>query len=107
MLSGLDAALHLAEECLEPERIVPRAVMVTVLTAFMTAFPFAIAAVYSCKDVAATLDDPTGYRSFHQDIQKVADEKGYRYTKSGSKPQTPPSPERFSWPAYSQFPASL
>ncbi|EYE90206.1 putative choline transport protein [Aspergillus ruber CBS 135680] len=60
MLSGLDAALHLAEECLEPERIVPRAVMVTVLIAFMTAFPFAIAAVYSCKDVAAVLDDPTG-----------------------------------------------
>lgn len=63
MLSGLDAALHLAEECLEPERIVPRAVMVTVLIAFMTAFPFAIAAVYSCKDVAAVLDDPTGYSS--------------------------------------------
>lgn len=61
MLSGLDAALHLAEECLEPERIVPRAVMVTVLIAFVTAFPFAIAAVYSCKDVAAVLDDPTGY----------------------------------------------
>lgn len=61
MLSGLDAALHLAEECLEAEKIVPRAVMVTVLVGFLTAFPFAIAAVYSWKDIAATLDDPTGY----------------------------------------------
>lgn len=61
MLSGLDASLHLAEECLEAERVVPRAVMVTVLIGFLTAFPFAISAVYSCKDVAATLDSKTGY----------------------------------------------
>ena len=61
MLSGLDASLHLAEECLEAERIVPRAVMVTVCIGFLTAFPFAVSAVYSCKDVAETLDSKTGY----------------------------------------------
>ena len=59
MLSGLDASLHLAEECLEAERVVPRAVMVTVLVGFLTAFSFSVASVYSCKDVAG-LEDASG-----------------------------------------------
>ena len=59
MLSGLDASLHLAEECLEPKRVVPRAVMTTVLVGFITAFTFSVASVYSCKDVSA-LDDSSG-----------------------------------------------
>lgn len=61
MLSGLDATLHLAEEALQPERIVPRAVMVTVMIGFLTAFPFAISAIYSFKNVEASLESPTGY----------------------------------------------
>lgn len=64
MLSGLDATLHLAEECLEPERIVPRAVIVTVLVGFLTAFPFSVAIIYSVKDVGASLESVTGYGSF-------------------------------------------
>ncbi|PLB51020.1 amino acid transporter [Aspergillus steynii IBT 23096] len=61
MLSGLDATLHLAEECLEPERIVPRAVIVTVLVGFLTAFPFAVAIIYSVKNVGDSLETVTGF----------------------------------------------
>lgn len=61
MLSGLDATLHLAEECLEPERIVPKAVLVTVVVGFLTAFPFSIAVIYSYRDVESSLSSPTGY----------------------------------------------
>ncbi|GMG31770.1 unnamed protein product [Aspergillus oryzae var. brunneus] len=61
MLSGLDATLHLAEECLQPERIVPKAVIVTVIVGFLTAFPFSVAIIYSYKDVELSLTTPTGY----------------------------------------------
>ncbi|GIC85644.1 putative choline transport protein [Aspergillus udagawae] len=61
MLSGLDATLHLAEECLEPERIVPKAVMVTVIIGFLTAFPFSIAVIYSYRDVESSLSSATGF----------------------------------------------
>ncbi|KAE8146793.1 amino acid transporter [Aspergillus avenaceus] len=61
MLSGLDATLHLAEECLQPERIVPKAVIITVGVGFLTAFPFAIATIYSYKDVAESLATKTGF----------------------------------------------
>ncbi|XHG02048.1 hypothetical protein AWENTII_005411 [Aspergillus wentii] len=61
MLSGLDATLHLAEECLEPERIVPKAVMVTVTVGFFTAFPMSVAVLYSYGDVESSLDTPTGF----------------------------------------------
>ncbi|RLM02011.1 hypothetical protein CFD26_109119 [Aspergillus turcosus] len=61
MLSGLDATLHLAEECLEPERIVPKAVLVTVVVGFLTAFPFSIAVIYSYRDVESSLSSPTGF----------------------------------------------
>ena len=59
MLSGLDATLHLAEECLEPERIVPKAVLVTVCVGFATAFPFAIGVIYSSSDIQAALNSAT------------------------------------------------
>ncbi|PWY89087.1 choline transporter [Aspergillus heteromorphus CBS 117.55] len=61
MFSGLDAALHLAEECLEPARIVPKALIVTVLVGLLTGFPFAIAILYSYSDIEASLDTPTGF----------------------------------------------
>ncbi|PYH93950.1 choline transporter [Aspergillus ellipticus CBS 707.79] len=61
MFSGLDAALHLAEECLEPARIVPKTVLVTVLVGLLTGFPFAIAMLYSYNDIEASLSTPTGF----------------------------------------------
>ncbi|KAL4771561.1 amino acid/polyamine transporter I [Aspergillus nidulans var. acristatus] len=64
MLSGIDATLHLAEECLDPERVVPKAVLATVIVGFLTAFPFAIAISYSYRDVAASLSTKTGFPIF-------------------------------------------
>lgn len=75
MLSGLDATLHLAEEALQPERIVPRAVMVTVLIGFLTAFPFSISAIYSFKNVEASLESPTGYISTYPQRARRASKK--------------------------------
>lgn len=80
MLSGLDATLHLAEECLEPERIVPKAVVVTVIVGFFTAFPFAIGIIYSFADVSASLDTPTGYAlSLHCARQRKTTNASDRY----------------------------
>ncbi|KAL4927105.1 putative choline transport protein [Aspergillus undulatus] len=64
MLSGLDATLHLAEECLDPERVVPKAVVVTVLVGFFTAFPFSIGIIYSTTDVGEALATRTGFPIF-------------------------------------------
>ncbi|RDK41434.1 amino acid transporter [Aspergillus phoenicis ATCC 13157] len=61
MFSGLDAALHLAEECLEPARIVPKALLVTVIVGLLTGFPFAIAILYSYDNIEASLTTPTGF----------------------------------------------
>lgn len=60
MYSGLDATLHLAEDSLQPERIVPKAVLATIIIGFFTAFPFAIAMVYSSTNVQASLTTRTG-----------------------------------------------
>lgn len=65
MFSGLDAALHLAEECLEPARIVPKALIVTVTVGLLTGFPFAIAILYSYSNVESSLSTPTGYVYFY------------------------------------------
>ncbi|THY38339.1 amino acid transporter [Aureobasidium pullulans] len=43
MYAGLDASMHLAEECTEPEKTVPRALMATILIGFITGFAFSIA----------------------------------------------------------------
>ncbi|KAL2808544.1 amino acid/polyamine transporter I [Aspergillus granulosus] len=61
MLSGLDATLHLAEECLDPERVVPKAVLLTVLVGFLTAFPFSIGIIYSYRNVELSLTTKTGF----------------------------------------------
>ncbi|RDW74548.1 putative choline transport protein [Aspergillus mulundensis] len=65
MLSGLDATLHLAEECLDPEHVVPKAVLVTVLVGFLTAFPFAIGIIYSYRNVAESLSTNTGFPIYY------------------------------------------
>ncbi|KAL4920765.1 amino acid/polyamine transporter I [Aspergillus aurantiobrunneus] len=61
MLSGLDSTLHLAEECLDAERVVPKAVLVTVMVGFLTAFPFSIGIIYSYRNVEQSLSTNTGF----------------------------------------------
>ncbi|KEF62511.1 uncharacterized protein A1O9_00484 [Exophiala aquamarina CBS 119918] len=58
--AGLDGALHLAEECKDPQKTVPRAMIAAVTIGFCTAFPFAIIVLYSVADIDAILNT-TGY----------------------------------------------
>lgn len=61
MFGGLDAALHLAEECSNPSKTVPRAVLASVFIGFATGFPFAIVMLYTLSDFDAILNNPFGY----------------------------------------------
>ncbi|KAF6839279.1 choline transport [Colletotrichum plurivorum] len=48
--AGLDSALHLAEEVQNPRRQVPRAIVLTVIVGFVTAFVYIIVLLYSITD---------------------------------------------------------
>lgn len=51
MYGGIDACLHLAEECKQPERTVPKAVMCVVAIGSTTGFGFSIAMCYGITDI--------------------------------------------------------
>ncbi|KAK6000904.1 hypothetical protein QM012_002987 [Aureobasidium pullulans] len=51
IFAGLDASLHLAEECTEPEKTVPKALCTTIIIGFITGFVFAIAMCYGIRDI--------------------------------------------------------
>ena len=56
MYAGIDASLHLAEECTNPKKTVPQALFSTVVIGFVTALVFSIAMCYSIVDLDAMLD---------------------------------------------------
>jgi choline transport protein len=56
--SGLDGAIHLAEECTNAAVAIPRALVSTVVIGFITAFAFAVAMTYSYNDFDAVLASP-------------------------------------------------
>ncbi|KAJ9132622.1 Choline transport [Pleurostoma richardsiae] len=56
--SGLDGAIHLAEECTNAATVIPWALISTVTIGFVTAFAFAIAMTYSYHDFDAVLTSP-------------------------------------------------
>lgn len=51
--SGLDGAVHIAEDCLDPSRVVPMALFSSIGIGFVTGFSFSIALLYSVQDVDA------------------------------------------------------
>lgn len=53
--SGLDGAVHLAEECANAAVVVPRALISTVIIGFITAFGFAVAMCYSYHEFDTVL----------------------------------------------------
>ncbi|CAF3652126.1 unnamed protein product [Fusarium graminearum] len=55
MYGGIDAVLHLAEECTSPERTVPRAMMAIVTIGCLTGFGFAVAMCYSITNLEALM----------------------------------------------------
>lgn len=60
MYAGIDGAIHLAEECKQPARVVPRALISTLVIGFVTSFVFAVSMTYSISDFDAVLATPTG-----------------------------------------------
>lgn len=58
--NGLDAATHLAEEVLNPEKVVPTAIMATVAIGAVTAWLFAIAMMFSIQDFTKMAISSTG-----------------------------------------------
>ncbi|KAI5809786.1 choline transporter [Peziza echinospora] len=57
--SCLDSATHLAEEVLNPERVIPIAIMGTIAIGFITAFSYSIAMFFSMDDLPAMVNTPT------------------------------------------------
>lgn len=55
MYLGLDGAMHVAEECVDAAKTVPRAIMSAITIGFCTAFPFTVAVLYSVTDIDAIL----------------------------------------------------
>lgn len=62
MYAGIDGALHLAEECQNASKVVPRALMSTLLIGFVTSFAFMIAMLYCTNDLDAVVSSTTGYQ---------------------------------------------
>lgn len=56
MYIGLDGAMHIAEECENPKRTVPRAMVSAVAIGFTTAFAYTIAQLYALTDIDAILN---------------------------------------------------
>ncbi|KAL1407660.1 hypothetical protein Q8F55_007093 [Vanrija albida] len=51
--SGIDGAVHIAEDCLNPARTVPLALLSSIALGFVTGLAMSIALLYSVQDVAA------------------------------------------------------
>lgn len=64
--SGLDGAVHLAEECSNAAVAIPRALITTVVIGGVTAMTFAIAMCYSYYDFDAVLASGYVYQEFLQ-----------------------------------------
>ncbi|KFY29440.1 hypothetical protein V493_02357 [Pseudogymnoascus sp. VKM F-4281 (FW-2241)] len=60
MYSGLDGAIHLAEDCINASTAVPQALMSTIIIGFVTTFVFVVAMFYCISDFDAVLGTPTG-----------------------------------------------
>lgn len=63
MYAGLDGAIHLCEECKNPEKVVPKAIISTLCIGFVTTFVFTVSMIYCIGDFDAAINTPTGYAS--------------------------------------------
>ncbi|KIW81502.1 hypothetical protein Z517_04527 [Fonsecaea pedrosoi CBS 271.37] len=55
MYIGLDASMHIAEECKDPSRTVPTAMVTAVLIGCVTAFAYTVAQLYALTDIEAIM----------------------------------------------------
>lgn len=51
MYNGLDAAMHMTEECGDAKRVVPRTMMGAIGIGFITGFAYTVAQVYAISDI--------------------------------------------------------
>lgn len=58
--SCLDCATHLAEEVLQPERVIPIAILGTVTIGMVTSFTYSIAMFFSVRNLGEILNSSTG-----------------------------------------------
>ncbi|ORY22185.1 putative choline transport protein [Naematelia encephala] len=56
VFAGLDGAIHIAEECLNPARAVPYALVCTVGVGFLTGFVFSVGLLYCVQDLVSATD---------------------------------------------------
>lgn len=56
--SGLDGAIHLAEECTHSASTIPRALISTVVIGFVSSFAFSVSMLYSFTDIEPVLASP-------------------------------------------------
>ncbi|KAF4868981.1 Choline transport protein [Colletotrichum siamense] len=56
--SGLDGAIHLAEECNHAASSIPKALISTVTIGFVSSFVFSVAMLYSFRDIEPVLQSP-------------------------------------------------
>jgi choline transport protein len=56
MYAGIDSTLHLAETCENPRKVVPRALMTTVVVGLVTGFSFSVAMCYGITDLSALVN---------------------------------------------------
>ncbi|ODV85797.1 hypothetical protein CANARDRAFT_27887 [[Candida] arabinofermentans NRRL YB-2248] len=59
--SCLDSATHMAEEVVNPERIIPLVICSTVAIGFITSFSYVLSLFFCIKDIDAILNDTTGF----------------------------------------------
>jgi choline transport protein len=55
MYIGLDGAMHMAEECIAPERVIPRTIMAAVGIGFTTGFLYTVAQLYAITDITEVM----------------------------------------------------
>jgi choline transport protein len=56
MYAGIDSTLHLTETCENPRKVVPRALMTTVVVGLVTGFGFSVAMCYGITDLGALVN---------------------------------------------------
>ena len=53
MYAGIDSTLHLTETCENPRKVIPRALMTTVVVGLVTGFGFSVAMCYGITDLGS------------------------------------------------------
>lgn len=103
MYAGIDGAIHLAEECRNPARVVPRAIVSTLLIGFVTSFMFAVAMTYSIGDFDAVITTATGYGDRLCPFSAIDADRspGFPFMRSGIKLLVRARLPLFSWRSFS------